>query len=291
MAKRDIIEIDENKCTGCGLCIPNCHEGALQIIDGKARLISDLFCDGLGACIGHCPEDAITIIKREAVLYNEKKTLEENIIPKGENTIKAHMTHLRDHGANDFLNEAIEYLKEKGIENPLEKDVKMENNTNNKKAKVFCGCPGSDEITFDKPKESNCNNEQSELQPSELQHWPVQLHLVSPQAPYFKENDVLLAADCVAFSIGDFHKNYLKGKSLAIACPKLDSNQEIYLDKLVSMINDTKINTLTVMIMEVPCCGGLLNLAQKAIEHATRKIPLKLLVVSIKGEIIKEKWV
>lgn len=289
MAEREIIKIDEDKCNGCGLCVPNCHEGALQIIDNKARLISDLFCDGLGACIGHCPEGAITIIKREAVAYDERKTMEENIVPKGTNTIKAHMSHLKDHGATDFLNEAIEYLKEKGIDNPLENDTKMDNE-NNEKPKEFCGCPGSDEKTFDKSNETN-TNDTSGIRPSELQHWPVQLHLVSPQAPYFKENDVLLAADCVAFSVGDFHKNYLKGKSLAIACPKLDSNQEIYLDKLVSMIDDTKINTLTVMIMEVPCCGGLLSLAQKAVEQATRKIPLKVLVVSIQGEVIKEEWI
>jgi hypothetical protein len=131
----------------------------------------------------------------------------------------------------------------------------------------------------------------SSSRPSQLQQWPVQLHLVSPQAPYFKNADLLLAADCVAYALGDFHKDYLKGKGLAIACPKLDSEQEIYLNKLIMMINQANINTITVMKMEVPCCGGLLRLAQKAVEQADRKVPIKQLTVGISGNILTEDWV
>lgn len=138
MAKRQIIKIDEEKCDGCGLCIPNCPEGALQVIDGKARLISDLFCDGLGACIGHCPKEAITIEEREAEEYDEKKVM-ENIVKKGANTIKAHLEHLQEHGETEYLNQAKEILKEKNIEIEGEKMEK-------------CGCPGAKRMEFPDPK-------------------------------------------------------------------------------------------------------------------------------------------
>ncbi|MCK9421057.1 MAG: 4Fe-4S binding protein [Bacteroidales bacterium] len=200
--KRKIINIDEEKCNGCGLCIPNCEEGALKIIDGKARLISDLFCDGLGACLGHCPEGAIEIIEREA---------ESFVIPMNV--------------------------------------------------------------------------------PSEFGQWPVQLHLLNPQAPCFKNADVVLAADCTAFTMGNFHSRYLKGKSLAIACPKLDSNKESYVQKLTAMITDTRINSLNVVMMEVPCCGGLLYMAQAARANAARDIPIKSSIISIHGEVLKEEQV
>ena len=281
MAKRKIVKIDEGKCNGCGLCVPNCQEGALQIIDNKARLISDLFCDGLGACLGHCPEGAITIEEREAAPYDERKVMEDNIVPKGKNTIKAHMEHLRDHGANEYLKEAIDYLKENNIENPL-KEEKMEE-------KGFCGCPGSKEMDFSKEETEQANEEGKRS--SQLRQWPVQLHLVSPMAPYFQGKDVLLAADCTAFALGDFHKDYLKDKSLAIACPKLDSDQEIYVEKIQQLIDEAKINTLTVLIMEVPCCGGLLHLTKEALEKAERKIPIKSIVVGLQGSIISEDWV
>jgi Fe-S-cluster-containing hydrogenase component 2 len=284
MAKRKIIEIVEKKCNGCGACIPNCPEGAIQIIDGKARLISDIFCDGLGACIGNCPSGAIEIIEREAEHYDEKKTMRENIIKAGEKTIIAHLKHLKDHGETKYFKQAVEVLKEEGIEIDLDKEI-----CDKKKDKLPCGCPGSKVMDFSK--EHDSGTDESGTRTSQLRHWPVQLHLVPPNAPYFQGKDVLLSADCVGYSLGDFHKDYLKGRSLSIACPKLDSNRDVYLDKLVSMIDDAKINTLTVMTMEVPCCSGLLGLAKKAKENAKRNIQIKSIIVSVKGEILKEEWV
>lgn len=284
MAKRKIIKIDEEKCTGCGLCIPNCPEGALKIIDGKARLISDLFCDGLGACIGHCPQGAITIEEREAEPYNEKKVM-ENIVKQGKNVIRAHLEHLKEHNQTQYLKEAIEFLKEKKIEIPLEEEVMME-----KSMRSFSGCPGSKIMDFRK-KEKTKQSDEAGKRPSELRQWPIQLHLVSPLASYYQKADVLLSADCVAYTVGDFHKDYLKGKSIAIACPKLDSGQDEYAEKIKSLIDDAKINTLTVMIMQVPCCYGLVALAQEAAKEAKRKIPLKSIVVSLEGEILSEEWI
>ncbi len=279
--KRSIIKIDEEKCNGCALCIPNCPEGAIQIIDDKARLVSDLMCDGLGACLGHCPEDAITIEEREAEEYDEKKVM-ENIVKAGPNTIKAHLTHLREHNQNEFLQQAEEYLKENNITIPEEKEDSMD-------APAHTGCPGSRTMAFNKSEEAPAD--QAGNRPSHLTHWPIQMHLMSPMAPHYQGADMLLAADCVAFSLGDFHKDHLKGKTLAIACPKLDDNQEIYQQKLTSLIDDAKINTLTVMIMQVPCCGGLLSLAQEAASAAERKIPIKAVVVGLQGEILSDDWV
>src|SRR3989338_4208191 len=280
MAKRKIINIDAKKCNGCGLCIPNCPEGAMQIIDGKARLVSDLFCDGLGACLGHCPQGAITIEEREAEQYDEKKVM-ENIVKQGKNTIKAHLEHLRDHNEIKYLKQALDVLKEKNIDNPLEAD--------NMKAKHFAGCPGARMMDFSESGGDADSEDGKRI--SQLRQWPVQLHLVSPMAPYYHGKDVVLAADCVAYALGDFHKDFLKGKSLAIACPKLDGDQEVYIEKVTSLIDDAKINTLTVMTMELPCCAGLLHVAQQGAEKAKRKIPIKSITVSIQGEILGEKWI
>lgn len=151
------------------------------------------------------------------------------------------------------------------------------------------GCPGSNMQDFRK-KDTETKNEAGNRQ-SQLQQWPIQLHLVSPQAPYYEKADVLLSADCVAYSVGDFHKNYLKGKSIAIACPKLDEGQDIYVEKIKSLIDDAKINTLTVMTMQVPCCAGLVATAQAALRAAKRKIPIKSIIISLQGEVLSEEWV
>lgn len=284
--KRKVIQIVDEKCTGCGECVSGCAEGALQIIDGKARLISDVLCDGLGACIGTCPEGAIEIIEREAEPYNENQVM-GNMVSFGKNTVVAHMKHLKEHDMHDYLKQAVAYLMEHKTDLPFNaEEVIREVHFYNPHGGH--GCPGSKTMQFNKKEgiSSDYNN-----QPSELRQWPVQMHLVSPVAPYFQNADVLLAADCVAFSMGNFHSKYLKNKSLAVACPKLDSNQDIYVDKLVRMINEAKINTLTVMIMEVPCCGGLLRLVQMAMQQAEQKIPIKMIKISVQGDVIEEKWI
>lgn len=278
MIKRKIIKINEEKCNGCGVCIPNCPEGAIQVIDGKARLISDIFCDGLGACIGHCPQNAIITEEREAEIYNEKKVM-DNIIKAGNNTILAHLNHLKDHGEKTYLEQALKILKEKNISIPT-KEMMITTHQSFE-------CPGAKTINFSNEKKVKKTEQESRI--SHLCQWPVQLHLISPNATYYQKNNVLLVADCVAYTLADFHKDYLQGKSLAIACPKLDSDQESYLQKLTALINDAHITSLTVMTMEVPCCRGLLSLAQQAVSQAKVKIPIKSIVVGIKGVIIKEE--
>lgn len=297
--KRTIIKIDEALCNGCESCVQGCHEGALQMIDGKARMVSELYCDGLGACIGDCPVGAITLEEREAEPYDEIATI-QRIIPKGEQTIIAHLKHLKEHGEVEYMKQGVNYLRTNGI-NADFAQVHHHNGTGCASKVVQQtehqqgnSCPGSHEISFavHRPSASpfKMANVSEVEKPSQLRQWPVQLHLLNPEATYFRSADVLLAADCVAFSFGDFHNRFLAGKSLAIACPKLDSNKESYLEKLKTMILRSNINTLTVAIMEVPCCGGLSGLAQKAVAEAGRKIPLKLVLISIKGEILKEEW-
>jgi NAD-dependent dihydropyrimidine dehydrogenase PreA subunit len=304
--KREIVVIDEEKCNGCGLCVPECHEGALQIIDGKARLISDLFCDGLGACIGHCPEDALTIEEREAQPYDERKVM-EIMVEKGDNTILAHMHHLQDHGENVFLQQALDYLEEVHYEIDLTEFKSKNINMKEVVEELFGkhsksgiphsgptgGCPGSmaREFIIDQEKVAQAGSSATVDIKSELRQWPVQLHLLNPQANYFRNADVVLAADCAAFAVGDFHRKFLKGKTLAIACPKLDSNLESYVAKLTSMINEASINTLTVIRMEVPCCGGLVQMAQAAAQQAGRKVPLKEVVIGVQGDVMGERWI
>ncbi len=288
--KRKIIQIDEKKCTGCGLCIPNCPEGAIQIIDGKARLISDLFCDGLGACLGHCPEGAITVIEREAEAYKEKEVM-GNVVQQGANVISAHLQHLHSHGEKEYLKQAIEYLKEKNIDIPdgpwkIPSNHQCQlNQPQHAEHHHAGGCPGSKAMSFTPNKV--ISSEQGSI-PSQLRQWPVQLHLISPHAKYFQGQDLLVAADCTAYSLGNFHQ-HLQGKSLIIACPKLDDGQDIYLEKLIALIDDAQVSSITVMIMEVPCCRGLLNLVSEAATQATRKVPIRYVIVGIQGNIIKQE--
>jgi len=272
MAKRKIIKIDADKCTGCGLCIPNCPEGALQMIDEKARVISDLFCDGLGACIGHCPEGAISIEEREAEAYDEKKTM-ANIVKHGENTIKAHLVHLKEHGEKKLLKQAMEYLNEERIAIP----------------QLGChgdggghACPGSKMMEMKRPAASSKKREGGPPV-SQLAQWPVQLALVPPLAPYLNNADILVAADCVPFAYADFHEDLLKGKVLLVGCPKLD-DVGFYKEKITNILKANDVKSITYAHMEVPCCSGLIGAIEKAIEASGKKVPFKDVTISASGE-------
>lgn len=256
--KRKIISIDEEKCTGCGLCVPGCHEEAIKIIGGKAKLVSDVFCDGLGACLGECPEGALTIEERDADPFDEKLVL-ETIARKQQEDAQAHQ------GKSTPQN--LHVMSPAG------------------------GCPGSAHAAFERKAQAIPGKAQTGEQSSELTHWPIQLHLVNPAADFFRGKDVVLAADCVAFASGDFHARFLKGKSLAIACPKLDEGQDEYIEKIRRMVDEAKINTLTVVMMQVPCCRGLMQIAQAGLQKATRKVPLKAVVISTQGDVLSEEWV
>lgn len=293
---REMVKIDEDLCDGCAACIPNCHEGALQMIDGKARLISDLMCDGLGACLGHCPQGAITIEKREAEPYNETKVM-EIMVEKGENTVVAHLQHLKEHNEMDFLKEGVQYLKDHqaDLNFSVEKVMSRVHHAKVEEEQLACGCAGSEARSFSPQSVAagafTMASAEPGVQPSELRQWPVQMHLINPAASYFRQSDLVLAADCVAFSLGNFHSKWLKGKTLAIACPKLDSGLESYVEKIRALIDEAKINTLTVMIMQVPCCGGLMQIAKMASTQSERKVPVKKIIVGVEGDILSEEWV
>ena len=242
MAIRKIVKIDEDKCNGCGLCIPNCAEGAIQIIDGKARLISERFCDGLGACLGHCPEDAVTVIEREAEEFDEK-------------AVEAHIHK--------------------------EKEPKA------KPQPVFAGCPSSRPVQFNV---AASNTETASTQPSVsmLSHFPVQLKLVPVNAPYFKDADLLVAADCVPFAYPNFHQDFLKGKAVVVGCPKLD-DIEYYIEKLAEILKTNTIKSVTVPYMEVPCCFALVRAVEEAMKASGKDVPLKKVKIGIRGDIRPEK--
>jgi NAD-dependent dihydropyrimidine dehydrogenase PreA subunit len=237
---REIIQIDEDLCNGCGECIVSCEEAALQLVDTpngkKARLIKDIYCDGMGNCIGSCPVGAITIIQREAEEYDEKATEEWIKQNKQKSRITPH------HGG---------------------------------------GCPGTRMMNWDSSDVESAIN--VERIPSRLKQWPVQLHLVSPMAPYFKGTDLVFAADCVPFAYPNFHEDFLKDKAIAIACPKLDNTQP-YLDKITAIIQHNRPRSVHVVIMEVPCCGGLARLVHAAIQQSGLDIPFTYTVISVRGE-------
>ncbi|MBU2591007.1 MAG: 4Fe-4S binding protein [Nitrospinota bacterium] len=275
--KRNIIKIDEELCNGCGLCANGCPEGAIQMIDGKARLVGELLCDGLGACIGDCPVDAIQIETREAEPYDEVKVM-GNIVAKGESTLKAHLKHLYDHKQEEYLMIAEKYMKENNIDVP---DYKGGNKD------MGCGCPGS--MMRDmrgKGEEKAAASQTTGPLSSALRQWPTQLQLLNPMAPYFKDADILIAADCTAFAYADFHRRFIKDKTMVMFCPKLDSGLEGYIEKLTTIFKENNIKSITVVRMEVPCCNGALRIAEEALKRSGKNILMKEYVVSIDGNII-----
>jgi ferredoxin len=310
MPVRKIIEIDEDLCNGCGNCIPNCPEGALQVIDGKARLISDLFCDGLGACIGECPIDAIRVVEREAEPYNETIVM-ANIVKAGTNTIKAHLKHLKDHGETKLYQEADDYLKNNNIDNPLTKEGQEKMET---EERLPCGCPSSRVMDLRDEDECACTNAETKtgnvivktetvvktdgksakieqllkeltIKESKLRQWPLQIMLVPPTAPYLNGSDLLIAADCVPFAYPNFHEDMLEGKMLLVGCPKLDDS-EFYLKKFTDIFKQNDIKSVTVTHMEVPCCFGMMSIVKQAVEQSGKNIPVKDINISIRGKVI-----
>jgi len=271
MVKRKIIKINEEECDGCGFCIPNCPEGALQVIDEKARLIGDLYCDGFGACIGHCPKGAITIEEREAEEYDELKVI-KNMVKHGKNTIIAHLKHLKDHNSTEHYETAIQFLKENKIEIPNLAGEKIE--------KSFeCG-PGASIIESEEGTTSNCNDDQI----SSLRQWPVQLKLLSVKAPFFNKSHLLVAADCVPFAHPDFHSKLLRGKSLLVGCPKLD-DLDYYKEKFSEIFETNDFKSVTVAMMEVQCCLSMYSAVEQAIKNSGKDIPLIKEIITISGRI------
>jgi ferredoxin len=290
--QREIITIDDEKCDGCGLCVPNCPEGALQMVDGKAKLVGEIYCDGLGACIGHCPQGAITVEEREADQYDERLVI-ENVVTKGEDVVREHLEHLEEHNQREYVKEAIRYLVERNMDIPEEfrkpeyvSPAIMGKSSPGKGQDVTeCGCPGSRVVDLRgiKGQQHRQTEKPSARRTSRLQQWPVQIHLVPPTAPYLDGADLLIAADCVPFAFADFHEDLLCGRIVLVGCPKLD-DAEYYREKLTAIFSQNDIRTITVAHMEVPCCFGLANLVRSAVAASGKEIPLEEVMISIKGE-------
>ena len=254
--KRKIIRIDEEKCDGCGLCIPSCPEGALQIIGGKAKLAKDSFCDGLGACLGDCPTGALTVGEEEVEQYDEEGVI-GHIREQSPELLEKHLAHLKQHA-----HELPQHHSHPQISS----------------------CPSAKMLHWEKREEGAWEKARAD---SELRQWPIQLHLVAPSAPYFQNADLILGADCVPFAYPNFHADFLKGKVVAIGCPKLDDS-EAYIDKLAQIVKIAAIKSIKVVHMEVPCCYGLVHIAQEAIKRSGKDIPLKTVNIGIKGEILEQ---
>ncbi len=264
MVVRKIVKIDKEKCNGCGLCVPACHEGAIEIIDGKARVVDDKFCDGLGDCLGECPLGAITIIEREAVEYDEE-------------AVQERITILNQQGNHQGINHSLQ----------AGKHIHHEDHGG--------GCPGSRMMDMrgskgyneaDKIEQDRLAVENNDLEiriKSQLNQWPVQLNLTPEKAPYFENAELLLTADCVPFAYPNFHLDLLKGKTVVTGCPKLD-DAGYYLQKLTEIVNKNNLKGITVAFMEVPCCTGIVRIIEEAIIRAGKNIPLNKVRISINGQ-------
>jgi len=286
MAVRTMVHIDEDKCDGCGLCVPDCAEGALQIINGKARLVSDIYCDGLGACLGSCPQDAITMVEREADAYDE-----EAVSKRLENLGRDPLPHGQEHGhgkAGKEGGESHEEVQDLACGCPGTLSQSFDRPKAPPAApRAGGGCPGSRSQSFDQPKAPPAGDAEGPVA-SRLGNWPVQIMLVPPKAPYLDGADLLIAADCAPFAYGDFHRRFMEGKTLLVGCPKLD-NTQIYVDKLTHMFRENNIRSISVVFMEVPCCSGLVQLVQEALRQSGASIPATLYRVGIKGDFVEER--
>jgi Pyruvate/2-oxoacid:ferredoxin oxidoreductase delta subunit len=247
--KRKIIQIDEERCDGCGNCVIGCAEGALAVVDGKAKVISDNLCDGLGACIGECPQDALEIIERDADAFDEA-------------AVEAHLASRK---------ESVQHEEQPG---------------------TACGCPSAQIQTFGDTRSSVTINPQPPLgnQASALSHWPVQIRLIPPNAPFLKGADLLVVADCVPVAFPSLHQDLLEGKVVMIGCPKFD-DAEAYIEKFTAIFKTSGVKSVTTAVMEVPCCAGLPWMVEKGLAAAKAGIPYNQIVVSTRGEIIEQRRV
>ncbi len=258
--QRQIIRIDEEKCNGCGQCAAACAEGAIQMVDGKARLVSEVFCDGLGACIGECPVDAITIERREAAPYSERETLEK-LIPQGLNVVRLHLEHLKNHGQQKLYDEGIAVLRKKGIELPAAPQP----------------LPGLLPLAG-RPSPSPGGD-----RGGGTTNWPIQLQLINPDSAVFDEADLVIAADCTAFAYRNFYRDFTLGKVLIVFCPKLDHVAEMYIEKLAAIFSRHAIRSITLLRMLVPCCGGTSMILKQALALSGKEIPVTEHIVNFDG--------
>jgi NAD-dependent dihydropyrimidine dehydrogenase PreA subunit len=243
---RKIIEINEELCDGCGQCMISCAEGALELVEGKARLVAEKYCDGLGACLGECPTGALRVIEREA---------------------------------EDFDEEAVEeHLKE------VQQDQKPAAQT------MACGCPSATIQSFAQP--TSCQQANQPVSQvgtaSALSHWPVQIRLVPPTAPFLKNADLLVAADCTPVAYPNFHRDFLQGKAIMVGCPKFDDAQG-YIEKFAQIFSNASVKSVTVVVMEVPCCAGLPMIVKRGMQLASKSIPMEQIIISARGEILKKE--
>jgi NAD-dependent dihydropyrimidine dehydrogenase PreA subunit len=291
--KRNIVRIDENLCNGCGQCVSACAEGAIQLIDGKARLVSDVYCDGLGACLGECPQGAITIEEREAAAFDEKAVAQHLAAQKpAVGSPSCPHTHAAAQGESrkPAAGESRKPVAA-GFDAPIAggcPGTQARVLKGNARLATPPGAAAAGAASLSSSAAGCCAAAAPSPRASALAQWPVQLHLVSPQAPYFADCDLLVAADCVAFAMGDFHESLLEGHSVAIACPKLD-NAGPYADKLAAIFSHNNIRHLTVAIMKAPCCRGLAMMVNQALRKSGKDIPLALKVISLDGHVKLEQ--
>ncbi len=271
-AIRNIITIDEEKCDGCGLCASACAEGAIEIVKGKACLVKDSYCDGLGACIGECPRGALTIIEREAEAFDEE----------------AAARHQGAHGKGDIGNGTPKVGNGAGHSEPRTLESEIRNPKSEIPFTGAGGCPSARLQSFGRTCEDFNRPLSQEQAGSALTHWPVQIRLVPPTAPFLKGAHLLVAADCTAYAYAGFHSDLLKGKVLMVGCPKFDDTDQ-YIQKFADIFKVADIAAVTVAIMEVPCCSKLPPIVVRAMELAGRQIPLEVAIVGIRGDLQRRK--
>jgi Pyruvate/2-oxoacid:ferredoxin oxidoreductase delta subunit len=260
--RRKIIKIDKEKCNGCGLYILGCKENAIQIVDGKAILVSEIFCDGLGACLGHCPEGAINLEENDAEPYSERMVI-ETILSNIPSFPGGQLEHLLEHNEKELYNDAINILNEYKVQIPINQIPVF-------KADKSSGCPGSKTIDSRKNSQKIEHVSDKSKSKSELRQWPLQLHLVSPKASYFVESELVIMSTCGPIASAEIHRKYLKNRAVVIACPKLD-NTEPYTEKLSQIYSKSMTPRVIVVIMEVPCCKGLSQIAVLAATLSNRE--------------------